>query len=258
MAKFVDMLNSELPSKKNTPDDNAGVIKEGVEEEVSTAIEEDTDINGDGLDDELNNDVEDLDGEDGDEGVDDMSEEELEALDKELSDGALDDAIGDDEEEDEINLSPEEEVQADDMMKIAATAMLVNDEMSVEERANFIQSKEAEIAITEGFMTDTDVNAMSVECGLVTESNYNKKMIIRLDAESKKKQLKALAVNVSAAAHKDPDYYKLKKVMKVRKILRRKLEKKYNAEATKRMKVYFARLKNSKSGSLNKIAAKHS
>lgn len=257
MAKFVDMLNSELPSKKNTPDDNTSVVKEGVEEEVSTAIEEDTDINGDGLDDELNNDVEDLD-EDDDEGVDDMSEEELEALDKELSDGALDDAIGDDEEEDEINLSPEEEVQADDMMKIAATAMLVNDEMSVEERANFIQSKEAEIAITEGFMTDTDVNAMSVECGLVTESNYNKKMIIRLDAESKKKQLKALAVNVSAAAHKDPDYYKLKKVMKVRKILRRKLEKKYNAEATKRMKVYFARLKNSKSGSLNKIAAKHS
>ena len=251
MAKFVDMLNSELPSKKNVSD-NTGLVKEGVEEEVSTGIEEETDINGDGLDDELGNDVEDLD----DEGIDDMTEEDLEALDKELSDNALDDAIGDDD--DEINLSPEEEVQADDMMKIAATTMLVNDEMSVEEKANFIQSKEAEIAITEGFMTDTDVNAMSVECGLVTESNYNKKMIIRLDAESKKKQLKALAINVSAAAHKDPDYYKLKKVMKVRKILRRKLEKKYNAEATKRMKVYFARLKNSKSGSLNKIAAKHS
>lgn len=250
MAKFLDMLNSDLPSKKTD------LMKEGVEEEISTAIEEDTGINGDDLDDDLNDNVEDLDGEDEEDSVDDMSEEELEALDKELSDGALDDVI-DDNEENEINLSPEEEVQADDMMKIAATAMLVNDEMSVEERARFIQSKEAEIAITEGFMTDTDVNAMSVECGLVTESNYNKKMIIRLDAESKKKQLKALAVNVSAAAHKDPDYYKLKKVMKVRKILRRKLEKKYNAEATKRMKVYFARLKNSKSGSLSKIAAKH-
>jgi hypothetical protein len=82
-------------------------------------------------------------------------------------------------------------------------------------------------------------------------------MIIRLDKEAKQKQLFALAVNVSAAAHNDPDYRKLRKIMHARKILRARLEKKYRSEATKRMKIYFNRLKNSKSGFLNKIAAKH-
>ena len=106
-------------------------------------------------------------------------------------------------------------------------------------------------------MTEADVNQMSADLGLVQESKYNKKMIIRLDAASKKKQLYALAVNVSAAAHGDADYRKLRKVMKMRKILRARLEKKYRSEATKRMKIYFNRLKNSKSGFLNKIAAKH-
>ena len=257
MSKFSDMMKADLPSK--TAD---SVVTEGVDEgldnsEMNTQVSEedlaalDAELSSNALDDAI--------GDDDDDGIDDMSEEDLAALDAELSSNALDDAIGDDDDDEEINLSPDEEVQADDMMKVAATAMLVNDELSVEEKASFIESNEANVAITEGFMTDSDVNAMSVDCGLVTEgNNYNKKMIIRLDAESKKKQLKALAVNVSAAAHKDPDYYKLKKVMKMRKILRRKLAKKYNAEATKRMKVYFARLKNSKVPTLNRIGAKHS
>ena len=73
-------------------------------------------------------------------------------------------------------------------------------------------------------------------------NNYNKKMIIRLDKEAKQKQLYAIAINVSAAAHHDPDYIKLKKINRMSKILRAKLEKKYHAEATKRMKVYYKRL----------------
>ena len=105
-------------------------------------------------------------------------------------------------------------------------------------------------------MTEADINELAAECGLMTEARYTNKMIIRLDAESKKKQLYALAVNVSAAAHNDPDYIKLKKVMKMRKILRAKLERKYHSEATKRMKVYYNRLKNSKSNTLRKIGSK--
>ena len=42
--------------------------------------------------------------------------------------------------------------------------------------------------------------------------------------------------------------------MKMRKILRAKLDRKYHGEATKRMKVYFARLRKSKSSTLNKLA----
>jgi hypothetical protein len=202
---------------------------------------------------ELNSNTED---DDEDFDPDDLSDAELAALDAELSGDELDSVVGDDDDDDEVDLTPDEEMEADDMMNMAATTMLVNDELNAEEKAQFLETQ-AGIAVTEGFMTEADVNQMSADLGLVQESKYNKKMIIRLDAASKKKQLYALAVNVSAAAHGDADYRKLRKVMKMRKILRARLEKKYRSEATKRMKIYFNRLKNSKSGFLNKIAAKH-
>ena len=129
--------------------------------------------------------------------------------------------------------------------------------MNMEEKVQFVQN-EGRTAVNEGFMTESDINELAAELGLVQEANYNRKMIIRLDAESKKKQLYALAVNVSAAAHNDPDYIKLKKVMKMRKVLRARLEKKYHSEATKRMRVYYARLKRSKSDSLSKVGNKYS
>jgi hypothetical protein len=199
-------------------------------------------------------DVDDITNSDNDIDPDDMSEEELDALDRELSGNAVDSVVGDDE--DEVSLSSDEEMKADDMMNVAATTLLVNDELGVEEKVAFVQN-EAETAVAEGFMTDADVNEMSSGLGLVQENSYNKKMIIRLDAASKKKQLYALAVNVSAAAHGDPDYRKLKKVMKMRKVLREKLDRKYKGEATKRMKVYFNRLKHSKSNTLAGIGNKN-
>lgn len=177
---------------------------------------------------------------------DDLDDEELKALDAELGGG---------DNGEEEHLTPEEEIKADDMMSIAATSLLVNDQLSGEEKKEFCQSDlETSIAVREGFMTEADINELAVECGLIEESAYTNKMIIRLDAASKKKQLYALAVNVSAAAHGDPDYYKLKKVMKMRKILRTKLDRKYHAEATKRMRVYFARLKKSKSKTLQNLS----
>ena len=110
--------------------------------------------------------------------------------------------------------------------------------------------------INEGFLRESDVNILMANAGLVEEKNYNKPMIIRLDAATKKKQLYALAVNVSAAAHNDPDYRKYKKVLKLRKILKTKLERKYRTEANKRMRVYYKRLTRSASPTLNKIGAK--
>ena len=201
---------------------------------------------------------------------DELSDDELAKLDSDLfcydldddddeeDDDDDDDEEDDDDENEEVKLSPSEEIKADDMMSVAATTMLVNDELNAEERAAFIES-EAMTAIEEGFITESDVTEMSSEIGLVTEANnYNKKMIIRLDAAAKKKQLYALAVNVSAAAKRDPDYIKLKKVMKMRKILRAKLDRKYHNEAMKRMKIYFNRLRRSKSPQLSKIGNKYS
>ena len=275
MSKFADMLKRPLPSKANTDkpvqesaEDGADInsLKEGCDssdptctengcgatgceatgcEDGNDSVEEPEDIGTDDIDDV--NDEDDFD-------PDDLSDEELAELSKELGDDALDATLGD--EEDEVSLSADEEMRADDMMNMAATSLLVNDELNAQEKAEFIESNQAAVAVEEGCMTEADVNQMAEDCGLVQENSYNKKMIIRLDAASKKKQLFALAVNVSAAAHGDPDYVKLKKVMKMRKILRAKLARKYQAEATKRCKIYFNRLKKSKSGALSKIAHK--
>ena len=204
---------------------------------------------------DLDDDLDDID-------LDDLSDEDLAALDDEdISDDDIDNIVGGDEEE--IHLSPEEEIKADDMMSVAATTALVKDELNTEEKVEFIKN-ESGIAVSEGFMTATDVNEMSVELGLikesddmVTEAKYGNRMIIKLNKDAKQKQLYALAVNVSAAAHGDPDYVKYKKVMKMRRILRARMAKKYHGEAMRRMKVYFKRLQSSKSGILAKIAGKN-
>lgn len=186
---------------------------------------------------------------------DEMSDEELAALDAELSDDETDTLLDGEDDNDEVELSPEEEQEADDMMGVAATTVLIKDEMNKNEQKKFIESEEAvRAAINEGLLLESDVNDLAADLGLFTEkNNYNKKMIIRLDKEAKQKQLFALAVNVSAAAHNDPDYRKLKKVNRMRKILRAKLVRKYKAEATKRMKVYYKKLTTSKSGPLAAI-----
>ena len=285
MSKFTDILNSPLPSHTDSAEAMLAAIESelGIEsgeeymegfDDIDLAsgseplsAEENSDYDdciqddeGDpsedgsateGSDTSVADDVEDI-SDDGDDDLnpDDLDDDELQKLDAELSGGS---SNSDDEEK----LTPEEEIQADDMMAVAATTFLVNDKLSSNEKKEFCSSEsETAAAVREGFMTEADINELAAECGLMTEARYTNKMIIRLDAESKKKQLYALAVNVSAAAHNDPDYIKLKKVMKMRKILRAKLERKYHSEATKRMKVYYNRLRNSKSNTLRKIGSK--
>ena len=265
---FSDLLNKPLPSAETDeeetttlesadPEEMEGDIGDGEE-----GIEDDTEINqGDTTDeacgdddteceygDDLEDDLEDPEGdvasviddeldddEDDDElDVDDLSSEELDELDDELTDDYVDDLVGD---QDEITLSPEEEMEADDMMSTAATTIVVNDELNAQEKAEFLESAEQlQIAVNEGLLLESDINDMMYDLGMVTEGHkYNKKMLIRLDKKSKMKQLYSLAVNVSACAHHDPDFIKLKKVLRVRKQLRAKLRKKYHAEAMKRM-----------------------
>ena len=286
---FSDLLNKPLPSAETDeeetttlesadPEEMEGDIGDGEE-----GIEDDTEINqGDTTDeacgdddteceygDDFEDDLEDPEGdvasviddeldddEDDDElDVDDLSSEELDELDDELTDDYVDDLVGD---QDEITLSPEEEMEADDMLSTAATTIVVNDELNAQEKAEFLESAEQlQIAVNEGLLLESDINDMMYDLGMVTEGQkYNKKMLIRLDKKSKMKQLYSLAVNVSACAHHDPDFIKLKKVLRVRKQLRAKLRKKYHAEAMKRMKVYYKRLTSSKSSVLSNIGKK--
>lgn len=246
---FQDILNQPLPSKANA-------------EEACLAKEDDI-----LSDDELNEiDSMDVDMDDVDDAEDDFDPDELDE--DELAN--LDLALGDDEadmvskipnvDDDPVKLSPSEAMNADDMMSSAATTLLVNDELNANERAEFVNSGEAEVAVKEGFMTDMDLNYLSENTEIATEAakKYTNKMVIRLNLAAKRKQLFALAVNVSAAAHHDPDYIRLKKVLRMRKILRARLQQKYKGEAEQRCKIYFARLRQSKSSILSKLGKKHS
>lgn len=261
MSEFAKLLNSPLPSAMQKEEVLTEGCMEGCGQECGTGCapvagpadmtqpavvaEDDDDV-----------DLDDIDDAEDEFDPDDLSDEELADLDAELSNNVTNGAVaalgGDNGE---VKLSPEEEMEADDMMKVAATTLLVKDELNAQERAEFLQNEaEVNTAINEGFMTESDINILAAEAGLMTESKYTNKMIIKLNAEAKKKQLYALAVNVSAAAHHDPDYIKYKKVMKLKKLYRMKLERKYHSEAVKRARVYYNRLRNSKSNTLSKIA----
>lgn len=237
-ADFDEVMNflEEVCKESDDPDDDDDE-ETGEEEEKEDEVdsEDDAASAADGTED----DADEFD-------PDELSDEELENMDKELSADVID-SVSDDGEG-EVELSPEEEMEADDMMSVAATTMLVKDQLNAQERAEFLKDEaQVRCAINEGFLTDADVNEMMIEAGLVTEAKYNNRMIIKLDAASKKKQLYALAVNVSAAAHHDPDWIKYKKCIKLKKLLHAKLERKYKSEAAKRARVYFKRL--NKSGS---------
>lgn len=260
---FADLLKKPLPSKNSDiPEDTTGAFTEDAGPEEDPELEdneptktEDSDDDDDDDDEHDKDEDDELDSDDFD--PDDLTDEELDALDADLSDEILDDLAGEAEPED---LTPEEEREADDMMSVAATTVLINDELSATERASFLESKtDVECAINEGLLLESDINMLAADLGLdlMTEGkNYNKPTLIRLDKESKMKQLYAIALNVTARAHQDPDYKKYKKILRMKKLYKKKFEKKYHAEAMKRMKVYYKRLTSSKSGVLSSLGQK--
>lgn len=258
MSKFSDLLNQPLPSasffesdddtdnvndnsndSNNDTDDNSDVEKEYGDEELDMGSDDDDD------EDEFD--------------LEELSDAELAALDTDLGGDTIY-IIANTDDAEKVELDPNEEREADDMMGVAATAVLINDEMSSDEKKELAEStRDVQIAINEGLLLESDIDTMLESVSMdeiFTEGRYDKKMLIRLDKNAKMKQLFSLGVNVSASAHRDPDYIKYKKVLRMRKILKARLTKKYHAEAMKRMKIYFKRLNNSKSNILSKLAKK--
>lgn len=211
--------------------------------------EEDVDLDEDDIDD-IADELEDID-------LDDLSDEELSQMEDELENQEIDNIVG---EPEQVDLDPEEEKVADDLMAVSATTELINNELNAEERAQFYESaRDTQIAVYEGFLLESDIqDGREIDDDLFTESKMWRKTMVRFSKDDRKKQLYSVAVNVSARAHNDPLYFKYQKILKARKLYKRKLEKKYHAEAIKRMKVYFNRLKNSKSSVLANIGKKFS
>lgn len=201
-----------------------------------------------------------------------LSDEDLDRFEDELKNSDIDDVtinivdddddIDDDDDDDdsddetEVKLTPAEDKEADDMMSLAATTQLVQSELNEDEQKKFYESSiDAPVAVYEGFLLESDVDAfLNSEDNMYTEAKkFYSKNVVRFTKQARMHQLYAIAVNVSARAHNDPLYNVYQKILRKRRILREKLDKKYHNEAVKRMKVYLKRLTSSKSPVLNKI-----
>ena len=212
MSKFSDLLNQPLPSasffesdddtdnvndnsndSNNDTDDNSDVEKEYGDEELDMGSDDDDD------EDEFD--------------LEELSDAELAALDDDLGGDTIY-IIANADDAEKVELDPNEEREADDMMGVAATAVLINDEMSSDEKKELAEStRDVQIAINEGLLLESDIDTMLESVSMdeiFTEGRYDKKMLIRLDKNAKMKQLFSLGVNVSASAHRDPDYIKYK------------------------------------------------
>lgn len=233
-------------------DDSEEIVDDQIEEDgdddddYDDDTDDDDEVEEDGDDDA---DLEDLTSELDD--LDDASDEELDNLESELEDIEDDEVIGDQEE---VELNPQEEEEADDLMQLAATTELIHGEMNAEERAEFAESTmDTRIAVSEGFLLESDIKEISDGGEPFMEAKMYAKTKIQFSRDDRKKQLYGVAVNVSAKSHSDPDYFKYLKACKLKKFYKKKLSKKYHTEAIKRMKIYFKRLKSSKSPILSKL-----
>ena len=269
---FSDLLKKPLPSAiedieeevatESAEDEVDELLAMEGEETVDVASEVDKEISkldtkmedSDDNDDYTDVDIDDEDDLD-DIDLSDLSDEELDEMEDDLRDSDIDDVVGD---IDPVELTAEEEREADDLMSLAGTTELIKSELNADERKEFLESAtEAQIAVFEGFLLESDVIAPTEnDEDVMTEAKMYNKTTVRFSREHRKAQLYAVALNVSARAHNDPDYIRLQKVQKIRRVLKKKIQKKYHAEAMRRMKVYFNRLRSSKSQVLSNLAKK--
>lgn len=134
------------------------------------------------------------------------------------------------------HLTPEQEQEVDDAIVAVATPILLQAELSEDEIHEFVEGLDSDVAIAEGVLTE--------------------KTIVRFDKKARLSQLYEVAVYAIARAKNDRLYKKLDKVYAMERLLKAKLRKKYNAQAQKKAKEYLAKMKQSKSGIIAKIASK--
>lgn len=230
-------------------DDEDDLDLDDLEDDDDDEDDEDEDDDDEDEDDELGEMEDDISG---------LSDEDLRRLEKDLKcDG------GSCEDEEEVRLTPDEEIRADDMMQIAGAASLIRSEMNAEEKAELLESTEdIRYGMLEGFFSESflvdlaDSVAPADMDEMMTEAKIYNKTTVRMSKEARLAQLFAIAVNSSARAHNDPDYARYKKACKIKRAYAKKLRVKYKSEATKRMRVLFARLKSSKSPILKNLGKK--
>lgn len=205
-------------------------------------------VDGEDLDDdelELGDDLEDLSDDDLDELTDDLDEDFVDTL----------------ADEEPVELDDEEEKEAEDIMNVAATSQLLKSEFNSEEKCEFAESAlDAQIALNEGFVTESMIREMAsagdpIDDDLFEEKVYNKTKV-QLSLKDRAKQLFWVAIYSRARAKNDPDYQMVKKYQAKKKFHKARLKQKYKGDANRMVKAYIQKLKRSKSNTLKSLGHK--
>lgn len=158
-------------------------------------------------------------------------------------------------------LDSEDDAEADRIMALSATPIVVNDTMTEEEAADFIESGDADIAVSEGMIMQEDVaeiaSSLMEDTNVYTESVFaapGKKF--KMTKQARLKQLFELSVQIEARQHNDPYYPKMQKAYKTERVIKQYWRKKYGALAMRRAKKYLKNLASSKSNALKNLAKK--
>ena len=153
-------------------------------------------------------------------------------------------------------LSPEEDEEADKLINLAATPVVLKEELSPEEITEFAESYEYQIACDEGFLLESCEAEFFNTASLITEAKFYNKNMVRMTKEARTNQLFEICVQAIARAKNDPIYWKLHKVQIARRRLKGLLRERYKGPAMKKAREYLIRLRASKSPVLAKAANK--
>ena len=242
---------------------DTGVKMDEIQKDLKMESDDDDDDEDDDLDDDDDDDEEDDDIDDDD--LDDMADDIANMSDDDLNDMAssLKEPMVPDGPE--VSLTPDEEMHADDLMQVAGAAALIRGEMNAEERTALVESvSDLRIGMTEGFLNDSLImdlkesvsDATMDDDDAFTEAKIYNKTTVRMSKKARLNQLFEIAVITCARAHNDPSYAKYKKACKIKKFYRAQMRQRYRSEAMKRMKILFARLKQSKSPIIKSLGKK--
>ena len=187
------------------------------------------------------------------EGVNDIDNIDLPGIDA-GNDGGFDDDL---EKPDSFELTPEEDAEADSIIDIAATPVILKEVLTTESVSNFLESSDWDIAVSEGFALEgTKDNFGCVTGDLFTEAKFYAQNQVRFTKEARTNQLFEICVQAIARAKNDPVYFKLAKVQEMRRKLKAVLRQRYKQPAMKKAKEYIIRLRKSKAATIADAAKK--
>ena len=238
-------LKMESDDEDDDEDDDLDDDEDDDDEEEDDDDEEDDDVDDDDLDDMADD-------------IANMSDDDLNDMASSLKEPMVPDGP-------EVSLTPDEEMHADDLMQVAGAAALIRGEMNAEERTALVESvSDLRIGMTEGFLNDSLImdlkesvsDATMDDDDAFTEAKIYNKTTVRMSKKARLNQLFEIAVITCARAHNDPSYAKYKKACKIKKFYRAQMRQRYRSEAMKRMKILFARLKQSKSPIIKSLGKK--